>query len=69
MSETRETCETCRFWDRKAGNVGACKRKSPRIFVFSSAHTDDIQYQTHWPYTDIIEAACGEHAPAKKETP
>ena len=60
-----ETCETCRFWERVSAYDGWCKRRAPRVFVFSSAHTDIVQYETQWPATKATERACGEHAPAK----
>ena len=75
MSETRETCETCKFWSPELSkssalkfgpNIGECRHHSPR---------GPIQY--HWPkrQTTVAYAVsafpptgaddwCGEYQPA-----
>lgn len=61
MSE-RETCETCRWWDRESNRQstdGLCRKYAPRATVLES---DEVEEYPVWPKTDIRDW-CGEHQP------
>ena len=79
MSETRETCETCRFWDkREPGHTYADCHRQPPQFSFNvmvrrdryGKDQDEITVARFpngsWPNV-AHDDWCGEHSPAKQE--
>lgn len=51
----RDTCNTCRFWERaKHGKLGQCRTRSPVVVVAGESAF------TRWPMT-AADDWCGEH--------
>ncbi len=69
MSERRERCETCRFWDSPHVDQqedGLCRRHAPRCFP-RKEESETLRYP-RWPLT-LNDEWCGEWQPLDPPLP
>lgn len=56
MSERKEICENCRYWDSEQGThkgLGECRKSFPMIVerLMKEGDIDSVYYATCWPET------------------
>ena len=55
MTEKKQTCENCIYWEIVSETTGACRRYPPKIVILK-----DGTESTEWPKT-AKGSWCGEH--------
>lgn len=58
---TKETCDTCRFYDAWDDDMGQCRRRAPAAIVVTSNQIDPTQCGAIFPNVQSEVDWCGEH--------
>ena len=67
MSETRETCETCRFWDavESVNGTADCRRYPPSPGAWVPTGEGAMSWAAATRPMTWLSDWCGEHSPAE----